>query len=182
MKLLSIFVFAGARNFKHPVQLLCRCKRRCLRSHQGSLLPGLFGSIWPSSSLFASNCLWLRNHRPMCLRCNWSQRKKILLAHALSGAPVRFGKRLEAARPSEEGAGLWLEARWGVPAVPFKVMFAWFRLLLDKRCSQEADVGFSFAARQGDDLVWNILTRRRSTLGMPAASTTFSQRVGCPQF
>ncbi|CAL1166265.1 unnamed protein product [Cladocopium goreaui] len=58
--------------------------------------------------------------------------QRILLAHALSGAPVRFGKRLEAARPSEEG----------------------------------------------DDLVWNILTRRRSTLGMPAASTTFPQRVG----
>ena len=31
--------------------------------------------------------------------------------HALSGAPVRFGKRLEAAQPSEDGAGLWVEAR-----------------------------------------------------------------------
>ena len=108
--------------------------------------------------------------------------QRILLAHALSGAPVRFGKRLEAARPSEEGAGLWVEARWGVPAAPFNVIFAGFGLLLDKCCSQEADVGFSFAAHQGDDSVWNILTRRRSTLGMPAASTTFPQRVGRPQF
>ena len=91
--------------------------------------------------------------------------QRILLSHALSGAPVRFGKRLEAARPSEEGAGLWVEARWGVPAAPFNVMFAGFGLLLDKHCSQEADVGFSFVARQGDDLVWNIFDQAPLHLG-----------------